>query len=270
MEHKQPSIQEDYSFTGLGNGIYNISAPPVGFQQYLILGTQKALLIDTGIGIGSIREVVSKITALPVTVINTHCHPDHAGGNAEFEPALINPAELDVFEQMATLEFRSKDVARMPGGSGFIPRLQPAGPAPVFAQDMQHIGLGGRSVQILFTPGHTHGSLCVYDEETGALFTGDNVQAGTTALCEWNSGTVEDLYRSLLRLSSLPITRILTGHRPNDNPPELLEWKTECARQILDGAPGTPAIHMGTPGLIHEYHGTSILYLETNIRGLSH
>ena len=105
----RPQMQKEITCENLGNGIYNIATPPVGFQQYLILGQEKALLIDSGMGIGSLRKEVEKITDLPVILINTHGHPDHAGGNAEFAPALMCPAEFDVYEQMATLEYRKKD-----------------------------------------------------------------------------------------------------------------------------------------------------------------
>lgn len=265
MEHKRPPMQKEVTWTDLGDNIINIATPPVGFQQYLILGNERALLVDTGMGIGSLKAAVEAITSLPVTVVNTHCHPDHAGGNAEFEPALINPADLDVFERMATIEFRRQDVSRMPGGEDWTAQLQPTGPKPVFASDGQTIDLGGRTLQLIFTPGHTHGSLCVYEEATGVLFTGDNVQANTTALREWNSSTVEEFCESLQKLSALKVTRILGGHRPNDNPPELLQRKLECARQILDGARGEEREHMGQTTLLYEWEGTSIEYTNNNI-----
>ena len=269
MEQKRPHMppmQKEHTYTDLGDGIWNISSPPVGFQQYVVLGKEKAALIDTGMGIGSIRSVVEKITELPVIVINTHGHPDHAGGNAEFEPALINPADLDVFDQMTTLEFRRQDVARMPGGSEWAEKLQPQGPSPIGVPDGHIVDLGGRSLELIYAPGHTHGSMFVYDEQTGTVFTGDNVQPMTTALREWNSSTVEELYESLLKLAQKNITRLLSGHRPNDSKPELLARKIECAREILDGAQGERHEHMGNVTLIHEYAGTSIEYTEQNIR----
>lgn len=265
MERKRPPMQKEATWTDLGDGIIAISSPPVGFLEYLVLGTEKALLIDTGMGIGSLKETVRKITDLPIVLVNTHCHPDHAGGNAEFDPALINPADLDVFERMATREFRVQDVSRMPNGEHFASLLQPIGPKPAFATDGQVIDLGGRSVKLIFTPGHTHGSLCVYDEATGALFSGDNIMANETALVEWNATSVEEFIESMEKLSSLRITRILSGHRPNDNPPDLLQRKLECARQILNGAQGQPFERMGVSSLSYTWADTSIAYREDNI-----
>lgn len=265
MEHKRPPMQKEITWTDLGDGIINISCPPVGFQQYLVLGKEKALLIDTGMGIGSIRKVVESITDLPIVLVNTHCHPDHAGGNAEFEPALINPADMDVFQKMTTLEFRKEDVGHMPGGAEWLEQLQPMGPEPIAATDGQVIDLGGRSVQLIFTPGHTHGSLCVYEEATGALFTGDNVQANITALREWNSCSVEEFYESLVKLSKLNVKRILGGHRPNDNPADLLQRKLECAKQILDGAEGERHERFGNVTYIYEWKDTGIEYTLENV-----
>lgn len=266
MEHKRPPMQKEITITDIGNNIYNIATPPVGFQQYLVVGKERAALIDTGMGIGSLKKAVESITKLPIVLINTHCHPDHAGGNAEFEPALINPADLDVFWKMATLEFRIQDVSRMPGGEEWAKQLQPTGPEPVAAYDGQIIDLGGRSLQIIFTPGHTHGSLCVFEEATGSLFTGDNVQANATALREWNSCTVEEFYESMQKLCKLPVKRILGGHRPNDNPPDLLTRKLECAEQILNGAVGTEKTQMGITALEFEWKDTAITYLPDRIR----
>ena len=267
MERKMPPLQENITYTDLGDGIINIATPPVGFQQYLVLGEKRALLVDTGMGVGSIREVVDRLTALPVTVINTHGHPDHCGGNAEFDPPLMCPAEFDVYEKMATKAFRIDDVGHMPGGEKAIEKLQPDGPAPVPVADGEIIDLGGRTLKVLYTPGHTHGSICIYDEKTGALFTGDNVQAMTTTLREWNSGTVEDLAESLKKAAALKPTKILGGHRPNVNEPELLGRVLACAEDVLNGAEYTEHTgRNGQPCLFYEKDGVSIEFTGNNIR----
>lgn len=262
-----PPIQENITYTDLGDGIINISCPPVGFQQYLVLGEERALLVDTGMGVGSIKEVVDQLTTLPVTVINTHGHPDHAGGNAEFAPALMCPAEFDVYEKMATKEFRIDDVGHMPGGAKAVEKLQPTGPAPVPVADGEIIDLGGRTLKVIFTPGHTHGSICVYDEKTGALFTGDNIQAMTTTLREWNSSTVEEFVDSLKKVAALNPTKILGGHRPNVNEPELLGRVIACAEDVLSGAEYTK--RPGRGGVIcnfYERDGVSIEFTDDKIR----
>src|SRR5688572_26325138 len=74
----------------LGGGVFAI-CEPFQFQEvisYLILGSRRALLFDTGLGIGKISRIVSKLTSLPVTVLNSHTHFDHVGGNTEFDRLL--------------------------------------------------------------------------------------------------------------------------------------------------------------------------------------
>lgn len=268
----RPPMQKEITCENLGNGIYNIATPPVGFQQYLILGQDKALLIDSGMGIGSLRKEVEKITDLPIILINTHGHPDHAGGNAEFEPALMCPAEFDVYEQMATLEYRKKDSGPKggpggPGGPGKGPELQPTGPAPVPVEDGALIDLGDRAVEVLYTPGHTHGSICVFDKETASLFVGDNVMAERVSVYEWNSGTLEDLHRSLLRMEACKPAKLYSGHRPNVLEPEVLAREIRCVEQILDGAVGVPQkVRGGAMVLAYEAEGICICYDEAKIR----
>ena len=280
----RPPMQKEITCADLGNGIYNFATPPVGFQQYLIVGQEKALLIDSGMGIGSLRKEVEKVTNLPVILINTHGHPDHAGGNAEFPPALMCPAEFDVYEKMATLEYRKKDSGPKHkdgegphgGGSrggphgegpGKPQELQPTGPAPVPVEDGALIDLGGRIVEVLYTPGHTHGSISIFDRETASLFVGDNVMAERVSVYEWNSGTLEDLRRSLQRMQTYKPAKLYSGHRPNVLEPEVLGREIRCVERILNGAVGVPQkVRGGAMALAYEAEGICICYDEQKIR----
>lgn len=277
MEQKHPPMpmQREITCTDLGNGIYNFATPPVGFQQYLILGEEKALLVDSGMGVGSLRAEVEKVTKLPVILINTHGHPDHAGGNAEFPPALMCPAEFDVYEKMATLEYRQQDSGPKPGapgkpggpGEGKPMELQPTGPAPVPVEDGARIDLGGRIVEVLYTPGHTHGSISIFDPQTASLFAGDNVMADRVSVYEWNAGTLTDLHRSLLRMKDLGPLKIYSGHRPNVLEPELLDREIRCTQQLLSGAVGVPQrVRGGAMALAYESEGLCICYDEAKLR----
>lgn len=271
MEEKKehvgrPPMMKEAASELVGDGIYCIMTPPAGFCEYLVLGDEKALLIDTGMGVVSIREQVEKLTSLPVTVINTHGHPDHAGGNAEFAPALMNPADFDVFEQMATREFRSGDVAHMPNGENLLKTLQPTAEHPVAVEDGAKIDLGGRAVRVIYAPGHTHGSLCVYDEKTGTLFTGDNAQLPTTTIFEWNSSTVEEFTETLNKLIALGPKTLMGGHRPNISGSERLSLLLDCANDILSGAEGEERNMRGVTALFYEKNGVAIGYTKANIR----
>ena len=79
----------------VSEGVYSITEP-YQFQEtisHLIVGEDSAVLCDTGIGLLPIRPVVERITSLPVSVLNSHTHYDHVGGNAEFSSVLAIDSE---------------------------------------------------------------------------------------------------------------------------------------------------------------------------------
>ena len=267
MERKMPPPpQKEIKITTLAEGIVELSVPPVGFITYLVLGTERAALIDTGMGVGSLKTYVEQVMALPVFVINTHGHPDHCGGNFEFAETWINPADNDVFEKMASLEFRRDDISHMPGGDEFAAKLQPTAPRPAALEDSQTFDLGGRTLKIIFAPGHTHGSLCVYDEKTGSLFTGDNAMT-RVSMHEWNSATLSEYRDTLKKLIALKPVKVMGGHRPNVNDPELLEKLLRCAERALSGEKGElRKMRGGIEAYALEEDGVSFDYTEEHLR----
>jgi glyoxylase-like metal-dependent hydrolase (beta-lactamase superfamily II) len=267
MEHKMPPPpQKDVTITPLADRILEFTVPPVGFVTYLVLGEERAALIDTGMGVGSLKKYVEQAASLPVFVINTHGHPDHCGGNFEFEETWINPADNDVFEKMASLEFRREDISHMPGGAELAEKLQPTAPLPAPLADGQTFDLGGRTLRVIFAPGHTHGSLCVCDEKTGALFAGDNAMT-KVSLHEWNSADLS-VYRDTLRkLIDLKPTKVLGGHRPNENGPELLEKLLRCVERALSGEQGElRQMRGGVQSYVLEEDGVSFDYTRERLR----
>jgi glyoxylase-like metal-dependent hydrolase (beta-lactamase superfamily II) len=78
-------------------GVFRIQEPlhNENVKSFLVVGADRAALIDTGMGVGDIRAVVESLTSLPVVVINSHAHWDHIGGNASFDEVWIHEAEAD-------------------------------------------------------------------------------------------------------------------------------------------------------------------------------
>ncbi len=262
---KSGQVLKEPDFQQVSDGIYNIMTPPA-FNMYLVLGEEKALLIDSGMGIGSLRSIVDRITALPVTLILTHGHPDHAGGNSEFPPALINPAEMDVYRRMGCLEFRIGDVSHLPDGEEKVKQLLPTGPDPVPVEDGTVLDLGGRKLTVFYTPGHTHGSLSIYDEKTGVLFTGDNTMGTVTSLSSPESSSVFDYAESLRKMKSFHPTALMGGHMPNINGPELLDKLLDCCMDLLEGAKGEPHQNWsGSVSLTYQKDGIGISYRESQL-----
>jgi glyoxylase-like metal-dependent hydrolase (beta-lactamase superfamily II) len=177
--------------------------------SYLILGSQKALLFDTGMGIASIRKIASQLTSNPVVVLNSHTHPDHIGGNHEFENILaVNTS----FTRRNAAGYRNPEMkswVRTPNICGLLPAdFNPENYSIAafrisrLVSDGETIDLGGRKLQILLTPGHTPDSLCLFDSANKLLFTGDTFYLGPIYLYSRETD-LESYQKSVSRLAKL-------------------------------------------------------------------
>ena len=150
---------------------------------YLLVGSERALLLDTGWGVGDLPTLVSSITSLPLTVVNTHGHPDHTFGNGRFPLVHIHPGDAPMVEQPPALETRrwiASDILGPGLPVGFdIETWAASVPELHVLHDSQSFDLGGRTLQVIALPGHSSGSICLLDRATNLLFTGDSVLAGT-------------------------------------------------------------------------------------------
>jgi glyoxylase-like metal-dependent hydrolase (beta-lactamase superfamily II) len=154
-------------------------------NSYLVEDSEWAALIDTGLGIGDVRAEAEKLTTKPIVVINTHAHWDHVGGDHLFDAVAIHSAEADDLAHVACPAWVRERLAQ-PGtfSRSLPPSFDPSAyeVRPVQAtQLLEHgsfIDLGGRQLQVLQTPGHSPGSICLLDEEHRFLFTGDTIYSG--------------------------------------------------------------------------------------------
>lgn len=156
--------------------------------MYLLTGEERALLLDTGMGTIPLGKIISSLTNLPVTVLCTHGHFDHIGGNGYFSHIRMHRADREVYLEHKT-NLRE-----------FIPNaIAPEGPDVLdwFDGDMV-IDLGGRTLEVFSTPGHTRGSVAVLDVERRQLFTGDTCCKAAVLLNFDHSADVET-YRNSIR-----------------------------------------------------------------------
>ena len=148
--------------------------------SFLFVGTDRAMLFDSGLGIGNIRDVVGRLTDLDVIVVNSHTHYDHVGGNYLFDR--IYARDLDYTRNSALgtphadmAEWVSEGWVWKPFPDGFDPESYVSQPFTV--TDILHEGdvidIGGRSFEVLMTPGHAPDSLCLLDRDNRTLLTGD-------------------------------------------------------------------------------------------------
>ena len=145
-------------------------------RMYLVKGTERAALIDTGCGFGDLYEVVRNLTDKPVIVLLTHGHVDHAMGAALFDVVYMNRMDIPVFMEHSRSEMRVGYLRQSP-------RFEPAAlklmMPPIMADRFLPVGndtvfdLGGLHVRMFACPGHTPGSMVALLEEDRVLITGD-------------------------------------------------------------------------------------------------
>jgi glyoxylase-like metal-dependent hydrolase (beta-lactamase superfamily II) len=209
-----PKIAQDVDWFEVylvADGIYAIYEPGQ-FEEvisFLILGEERALLFDTGLGIGDIQRVVEQLTTLPVIVLNSHTHYDHMGGNHQFKVIYALDNE---FTKSNALGGRTEDVAEFVG-EGWIWKDLPAGfdasqfrsrPFTIsrIVAEGDSIDLGGRSLEIISTPGHAPDSICLIDRENRMLFTGDTFYLAPL-YTHIEGSSFDDYVRSAARLAGL-------------------------------------------------------------------
>ena len=162
--------------------VYSI-VEPYQYQEsisHLIIGQNKAILLDTGIGLFRIRPVVEQITDLPIIVINSHTHFDHVGGNWEFSNILAidtsyTKANMDGFQNnRIAQDFTKNSFCIDPPINADLENIYTKQwEASDYIKDGDTIDLGDRIIEILQVPGHTPDSLALLDRKERLLFTGD-------------------------------------------------------------------------------------------------
>ncbi len=226
-------------------GIFAIYEPHQ-FEEvisYLIVGGQRALLFDTGIGVGNIRKVVSQLTSLPVTVLNSHTHYDHVGGNADFSEILGVDSD-----------YSRKNAAGAANAYAAGDALAPdrlCGPLPQGVQretykirpwtitrtvhDGEQLDLGGRTLEVLLTPGHTPDSLMLLDRKNRLLFTGDMFYRGPIYLYVPETD-IAAYQKSIARVAALTpqLELLLPAHNTPVADPKYLGRVLDAFRDVHD------------------------------------
>mgnify|MGYP001060206730 FL=1 len=215
--------------------------------SYLILGSNKTLLIDTGMGIGNIEHIVHELSSNPLIVINTHTHHDHIGDNWRFQQSLIGIqcdfSKKNYQDLLLDTQDEVKDGAIR---DEFLPNtfdrksysIKPFTFSNYVADgDIIHLG-NGHDIEIIFTPGHTPDSISFIDKTHRLLFVGDTFYQGPVYLYRPETN-LNDYIQSLEKLVNTihmyQIELILPGHNiPNVNP-HLLISAYDAIRKVRLG-----------------------------------
>ncbi len=204
-----------------------------------VRGRDRDLFIDTGMGVASLKNAARDLLDKPVTAVATHTHGDHVGGHHEFEHCLVHRAEAALLETppeatglMPVDVFRAEGIAYLQEAgydfdaesllitalphTGYDPdtyRVRPAG-ATETVEDGDRVDLGDRSFEVLHLPGHSPGSIGLWESATGVLFSGDCVYDGPL-LDGLADSEIEPYIASMKRLRDLPVRVVHGGHDPS-------------------------------------------------------
>lgn len=164
-------VNINYKISRHADNVWSIleGTPVSGVNIYIVEGKDSALVIDTGFGSGDLKSYIQTLTKLPLIIVNTHGHGDHTGDNHQFSKIYLHP---DDFYMLGINTPNNK-----PGD-----KTNPTNDAPAKHGEVTYIpiregyvfNLGGRKLNVIEVPGHTHGSLVILDKKNKILFAGDN------------------------------------------------------------------------------------------------
>lgn len=174
--------------------------------MYLVVGSERALLIDTGCGVCDLKELVAGLTDKPYDVVLTHGHLDHCGGVGAFDKIYANERD---FEMIRTVDFdRLRDYCDQLGDMGGYDAYEYSRdmvkdftefPEMINIEDGYIFDLGDRKLEVITIVGHTPGGLALLDEKNRILFSGDCCNVNTLAL----SGSITTMLRGFLKVKAV-------------------------------------------------------------------
>ena len=247
-------------------GVFAIYEPHQAEEviSYLIVGHKQAVLFDTGMGIGDIRRVTSRLTSRPVVVLNSHTHNDHVGGNWQFAFVYGMDTEFTRTNAKGSREDAQAEITadQICGAlpKSFNPKTYATKPWKVShaIHDGFRVNLGGRTLEVISTPGHTPDAICLLDSANGLLFTGDTYYPGPIWL--YRPETDLDAYvNSVKRIAALApeLKLVLGAHNIPVAQPDVLP-KLVAAIQAVRSGQGSVKSE-GEGKAIHSLDGFSFL-----------
>ncbi|GAB6926855.1 MBL fold metallo-hydrolase [Paenibacillus sp. JCM 10914] len=268
MEHNQPNVViEDAWFTVSKLDDTTFAISEYGHWEkvhsFLLIGDERAALIDTGLGIDNMKRMTDQLTDLPIMVLTTHVHADHIGSHGQYENIYVHEAEEDWLVsgiKKLSIEQIRKDISRditRPVPASFNPATytpyqgQPTG----LLRDGDLIKLGGRSLVVYHTPGHSPGHIALFDTSRGYLFTGDLLYDETPVYAFYPTTSPKDLVNSLERIADIDgVKRIFGAHNTIGLDPELLVVVQAAVQELRE----KDLIRFGTG--IHRFDGFSVQF----------
>lgn len=223
-------------------------------NAFLVIGQEKAALIDTANGIGNIGAVVKTLTDRPLEVLLTHNHADHIGGLYTLPgvPVFVHPADRELLfpcnNNFRRMYIESRGPIRFPGEGHqeAMLALVPEQEQTITLENARLLAegdvfdLGGRALEVLHTPGHSAGSVCYLDARDRILFSGDTVNNSIILMRQPGNGTalIEQYNRTLCKLwaRAEEYDCLAIGHDGVTVPKQIVRDYLDLTRGLLDGS----------------------------------
>ena len=211
----------------------------------LLIGPEKAILIDTGCGIGNLRKAVEEVTDKPVIVVNTHTHLDHLGSNRQFDeiamfdhPLSRQVAAEGVSHQVLQREILAENLVTKPWPQDFDSSGFALTPFSVnhWLRDGDRLDLGGRDLEVIYTPGEAVDHICLLDRADRILFCGDILLHGPV-WTHLEGGSLQDLIASYQKLMGYfeEFDYLMPGHNQPWLNKDLLPETLAGAEKVFSG-----------------------------------
>ncbi|MEL6236054.1 MAG: MBL fold metallo-hydrolase [Pseudomonadota bacterium] len=214
--------EEWYRLQPMADGITLIDEPFIEpfyrCNMWHVRGRERDMLVDSGMGVVSLRDSVPLVAKRPLTAVASHTHFDHIGCHHEFEDRAVHRAEADILAAPSRASTLSDPYVT----DAIFTRLPPApyesasyavrpAPAKRLLEDGDLIDLGDRVFEVIHTPGHSPGGIALWEAATGTLISGDIVYDGPLIEDTYHANA-DDYRRSMERLLDLPVQTVHGGH----------------------------------------------------------
>lgn len=250
---------------------------------YLIEGSEKALLLDTGVGFGNLKQVTNRITDKPLIVVNSHSHYDHAGGNLGFDEIHAHTSALEDIQKNNNPQYRKKilrsqqmrsEYSGCPTEKADIDKQGNFQLIPLEEGDI--FDLGNKKLEVIHTPGHTKGDICLLDRANRHLFSGDTIVSTPTLIYKFYSESLETYRNSVEKLRALKgqYELIFPGHYITPIGSVYLDDMAELLEDIMDNAEKTYVCDVdsgeGEHGCMIQHKHASIVFRPDRIFSVVH
>lgn len=214
--------QDWWRVRSVGDGVSWIDEPHIHefyrCNVWHVRGRDRDMLVDSGMGVVSLRQWVPLVTERPLDAVASHTHFDHIGCHHEFPCRLCHEAEAEILADPT----RAATLADPYVTDEIFTALPPApylstayavksAPATRVLQDGDRVDLGDRSFEVIHTPGHSPGGIALWEAASGVLFSGDIVYDGPLIEDTYHSNAA-DYHASMVRLYDLPVRIVHGGH----------------------------------------------------------